>query len=146
MPKTGRSSYPTTDVVPYGLGNRRLSPPPSLSEREKAHFLDLVLGCPSSQFERSDLPLLIRWSELAAMAEEAAEHLRTEDLVVDGKVNAWFTIHQMATKSMSGLALRLKVSPQARSPKAPKTRPTPTSFYDRMYAEDIDGKVDEGRS
>jgi hypothetical protein len=132
MAKSGRSSFTTYDTAPYGTGKRRLSAPSTLGDREKAHFLALVSRCPASQFEPSDLPLLCRWAELCAMAEEASEHLATQDLVVDGKLNPWFVAHQMATKSLSGLALRLKVSPQARSPKAPKTRPMTLSYYEQQ--------------
>jgi hypothetical protein len=37
------------------------------------------------------------------------------------------------------MALRLRISPQARAPKAPKTVPAPTSYYDRMELEGTDG-------
>jgi hypothetical protein len=42
MAGTGRKPFETTDVVPFGAGNERLRPPPSLREPEKQAFLDLV--------------------------------------------------------------------------------------------------------
>jgi predicted metal-binding membrane protein len=141
MAKTGRNPFTTYDTAPYGTGKRRLSPPSSLGEREKAHFLALVSRCPATQFEPSDLPLICRWCELCAMAEEASERLAIEDLVVGGKINVWFTVHQAVTKSLSGLALRLKVSPQARSPKAPKVKAAQMSVYDMMELSEPDDEA-----
>ena len=77
----------------------------------------------------------LRRAQRADLAERRS-HL------VGGKVNPWFTVHQMATKSLSGLALRLRVSPQARSPKAPKTKPMTLSAYERMArAEEPDDET-----
>ena len=39
-----------------------------------------------------------------------------------GKPSGAFTIHKEATKTLNALALRLRVSPQARPQKAPKSR------------------------
>src|SRR5262249_27343909 len=109
--------------------------------REKAHFVALVSRCPATQFQQSDLPLICRWAELAAMAEEAAEHLQTEDLVVGDKLNPWLLAHLQVTRALSGLALRLKVSPQARSPKAPKVKAAPMSVYDIMELSEPDDEA-----
>jgi len=50
----------------------------------------------------------------------------------DGKVSAWFAVHERAVKGLVALALRLRVAPQARSFKAPKRTAAPTSYYDRL--------------
>jgi hypothetical protein len=139
MAKTGRQPYETTDVVPFGIGDSRLRPPATLGEPEKRAFLDLVTTTDPKQFRASDLPLLCRWAELTVMAEQAASELAAGSMVTaDGKVSPWFTIHQMATKSLSGLALRLRLGPQSRTPKAPKTKPAAVSYYDRIT---LDGEV-----
>jgi hypothetical protein len=136
MPNTGRQPYETTDVLPFGTGVSRLRPPASLGEPEKAAFLDLVTSCPATQFEASDLPLLVRWAELVAMAETAAGELTVGGMVTaDGKVSPWFTVHQQATKTLSGLALRLRLGPQSRTPKAPKRKAGPLSYFDIMELE-----------
>ena len=138
MAGTGRKPFETTDVVPFGAGNERLRPPPSLREPEKQAFLDLVTTTDPKQFRPSDLPLLCRWAELTVMAEQAAGELQAGGMVTaDGRVSPWFTIHQQATKGLTGLALRLRLGPQSRTPKAPKTKPAAVSYYDRMTLEGV---------
>jgi phage terminase small subunit len=133
MAKTGRSSFATFDTSAYGVGSSRLKPPPSLPEPEKQVFLNLISACPSSQFTASDVPLLLRFCELVVLAERAAEGLRSEPLVTaDGKVSPWATLHASATKGMVHLSLRLKLSPQARSQRAPKTLAGSLSYYERQ--------------
>ena len=55
----------------------------------------------------------------------------------EGKTSAWVGIHASALKGMILLALKLKLSPQARSPKTPKVKASPVSFYDRV-SDDAD--------
>jgi hypothetical protein len=77
------------------------------------------------------------------MAETAARELAAGGMVTaDGRISPWFAIHERATKSLVALALRLRLSPQARADKAPKTLPRPTSYYDLQQLEDgrDDGK------
>jgi hypothetical protein len=133
MARTGRQSFTTFDVTPYGVPNLRLRPPASLGTPEKRVFQDLINRVPVGQFRESDLPLICRWCELTIMAEKAAAELATGGMVTaDGKLSVWFTIHQQATKSLSGLALRLRLGPQSRAGKAPKTLPGVKSYYDSM--------------
>jgi phage terminase small subunit len=136
MPPSGRPPYDTLDIAPYGVGTARLRPPASLGEPEKRAFLDLVTTTPAGQFQASDLPLLCRWAELTVMCEQAQGELAAGGMVVTddkGKASAspWFSIYTQATKALSGLALRLKVGPQARAPKAPK-KIAAISYYERM--------------
>jgi hypothetical protein len=123
--------------VPFGAaGERRLRPPVGLPDPERRVFLDLVATTPASQFAPSDLPMIVRWCELCVLAERAAEGLRSNALVtVDGKPSPWVALHASAVKGLTLLALRLKLSPQARAPKAPKKLPVPMSFYERMNLE-----------
>ena len=54
-------------------------------------------------------------------------------MTTDGKLSPWFAIHQKTTKAMTGLALRLRLSPQSRVAKASKKTPAaPVSYYERM--------------
>ena len=142
MPKTGRQPYETTDVVPFGVGIRRLRPPASLSEPQKAAFLDLVTACPATQFEPSDIALLVRWCELCVMAESANVELQASGMLApDGKPSPWFRIHLESTKALSNLALRLRLGPQSRAPKAPKRKAGPLSYFDIM---ELDRGANEG--
>src|SRR5262249_19131437 len=143
---TGRQPHETLDVVPYGLDHRRLRPPDSLGEPERRAFADLVLSCPVAQFQAADLPLLCRWAELTVMAETAAGELTAGGMVTrDGKISPWFAIHERATKGLVALALRLRLAPQSRAKKAPKVKPGPVSYYDRMRV--LEGELgDDGLS
>jgi hypothetical protein len=136
MPHTGRQSYATIDVTPFGPEGRP-RPPKSLGELEKRAFLDLISKVPAGQFRASDISLICRWAEVTVMAEQAAGELAAGGMVTaDGKVSPWFAIHERCTKSLVALALRLRLSPQARADKAPKTLPGPVSYYDLKQLED----------
>jgi len=70
------------------------------------------------------------------MAEQAARELAASGIVAaDGRVSPWFSIHQQATKGLTALALRLRLGPQSRASKAPKTLAGPVSYYDRRTLE-----------
>jgi phage terminase small subunit len=143
--QTGRKPFTTIDITPFGLPDGRLRPPASLGQLEKQAFLDLISRVPAGQFRESDLPLLCRWCEASVMAEQAAGELAAGGMVVDGRVSPWFGIHERATKSLVALALRLRLSPQARADKAPKALPGPVSYYDLKALEnggDDDDKVE----
>jgi phage terminase small subunit len=146
MASTGRQPYQSWDTVPYGTGTRRLRPPASLSEPQKRAFIDLVVACPSTQFEPQDIPLLVRWCELCVMAEAASVELQASGMLApDGKPSPWFTIHQQATKSLSGLALRLRIGPQSRAHKAPKKLTASSSYFDIEMELGRDASEDEGK-
>jgi hypothetical protein len=147
--KTGRKSFVATDIIPYGE-SRRLAPPASLGEGERKAFLDLVLACPSEQFTPADLPLLCAWAETVALRERMATRMAVEgELDEKGKPSGAFTIHKEATKTLNALALRLRVSPQARMQKAPRRTMQSASYYDRLNLElqaDQERERDDGAS
>jgi hypothetical protein len=105
-----------------------------LSDDAKRHFVDFVTTAHSRQFTAGDLPLLVRWAELCVAAERAAFEMEQRGGMVtpDGKVSAWFAIHQQATKALSGLALRLRLGPQSRQQRQSKKTVGSTSYYDEM--------------
>jgi phage terminase small subunit len=134
--QSGRKPFETNDVVPFGVERRRLQPPDCLGELQRRAFLDLVCSVPISQFRRSDLALLCRWSELTVMAETAAFHLGADGMVINGKegpkVSPWFTIHRDATRELRALSQRLQLGPRGRTLKAPKVKPGSVSYYETM--------------
>jgi hypothetical protein len=137
--RTGRKPYETSEVVPFGVERRRLQPPDCLGELQRRAFLDLVTSCPASQFRKSDVSLLCRWSELTVMAETAAFHLGADGMVTaDGKVSPWFTIHRDGTRELRALSQRLQIGPRGRTPKAPKTKAGAVSYYETMALEGFD--------
>jgi hypothetical protein len=133
MAKTGRPPYETSDVVRFGVDQRRLSPPASLGDAERRAFVDLVTNCPAGQFHPSDLPLLCRWAELVVMAETAAKAMANLGMLKpDGKPSGHFAIHREATRALNALALRLRLGPQSRAQKAPRRTVSPASYYEKM--------------
>jgi phage terminase small subunit len=144
MTATGRRPYDTSDSPVFGVPSARLRPPTWLPGPLREAFVELVASVPASQFQASDTPLIVRWLELQGMIEDAAAQIRAEGMVTtDGKVAPWVRIHLDCTKALSGLALRLKLSPQARSPKAPKTKPGTMSYYDQQRLMEADNASEE---
>jgi phage terminase small subunit len=135
MGKSGRKPFIAADVIPYGA-TPRLAPPAILGEGEKRAFLDLILACPAEQFSPADMPLLCAWAETVVLRERMAARLSVEGEITDqGKVNPAFNIHREAVRTLNLLALRLRVSPQARMQKAPRREMQEGSYYDRMNLE-----------
>jgi phage terminase small subunit len=129
----GRPSFTTTDVHPWHLGNQRLRPPEHLGEIERKAFVDLIARTPQAQFVEADVPLLTRWCELELQAQTAAAELRTHGMLTPaGERSPWLAIHAAAVKGQAMLALRLRLGPQSRASKAPKSLPAKMSYYERM--------------
>ncbi len=92
----------------------RLDPPSSLPKPERRIFETVVNACDSRHFRASDLPLLVRYVEACALGDEAAQHLRIEGAVVNGKASPWIIVQEKAVRAMVALALRLRLAPQSR--------------------------------
>src|SRR5262245_21298073 len=114
MRKRGRVS-----AAEYGLPRvdgkpNRLQPPDHLSKDERRRFVDLVASVDTTHFRPGDLPLLCRYVEADALAERAAEELRTAGPVVDGRPSPWIVIQEKAVRALVSLSMRLRLSPQSR--------------------------------
>jgi phage terminase small subunit len=133
-----RSTYTTFDTPEFSgeAAPRRLRPSARLTGRARAIFTETVADCAMGHFRKSDRPLLERYAEAAALAEHAADEMATNGVVIESKPSPWFGIYVAAIKAMNNLALRLRISPQSRSPRAPKTLPAPQSYYDVMDLEE----------
>jgi len=145
---TGRKPFTTIDVSPFDMPVERLEAPPHLGPAATRIFRDLVLRVPAGQFKPSDLSLVCRWAEWTAVADRAAAEMATGALVTpDGLPSPWIVIHERATKQLIALALRLRLGPQSRADKAPKTQAAKDlSYYERMALEgDDDGDGDPDR-
>jgi phage terminase small subunit len=112
----------------------RLRPPAELSELERQAFLAIVTSVESGHFRESDLPLLCAYCRAIIAECEAASELARSP-VVDNEPSPWLRIHQAAVKTMMGLSMRLRLSPQSRQANNP-TRPAPSvSYYERAALE-----------
>lgn len=108
-----RKSAASLSVVAADGQSFRPNPPASLSEAERTIFLDLVAGCDRRHFRPSDLPLLCRYVEAAALGDQAAAQLRL-GAVVNGRPSPWITVQEKAVRAMVALSMRLRLSPQSR--------------------------------
>jgi hypothetical protein len=107
-----------------------------MAEDARQLFLDVVLANDPTHFKPSDMPLLCRYAEANALAARAAAALlQAGPIVVGNKLSPWLTVHAAATKEASALAMRLRLSPQARMPNNPKRSQQPLSVYERMRLE-----------
>lgn len=114
----------------------RLRPPATLSEAERAAFIEIVNSCDPKHFVRSDLPLLCRYAEASVLAEQAAQELR-QGAVIGGRPSPWITVQEKAVRALIALSMRLRVSPQARQPNNPSRKTTAgPSAYDLMEPDD----------
>jgi hypothetical protein len=131
-----RQSAASSEIAPYATPSpiARLKPPATMSEAARKLFLDLVLGSREDHFRASDLPLLVRYCEANAMAERAETEMAREP-VIKGKASPWVGIHGQMTKAASALAMRLRLSPQARAPNNPTKPVRELSYYDRVDLE-----------
>jgi hypothetical protein len=81
-------------------------------------------------FQASDVHLLAAYAAACALAGRA----ETELLAIDGAPHArWLAAWEKATRAMANLALRLRISPQARRERAMK--PRVLSWGERMALE-----------
>jgi phage terminase small subunit len=146
MGGTGRKPYSTVDIFPFDQPVERLKPPDHLGPAATRIFRDLVARVPAGQFKPSDLSLVCRWCEWTAIADRAAAEMATNDLVTpDGRPSPWIAIAERASKQLVALSLRLRLGPQSRVSKAPKTEaPGQQSYYERMVAEEDNAETGDG--
>jgi phage terminase small subunit len=113
MRQRGRKSGASLGVLQVDGKPNRLNPPTSLSAAERAIFFDVVAACDRDHFRPSDLPLLVRYVEAAALGDQAAEQLRL-GAVINGKTSPWIIVQEKAVRAMVALSMRLRLSPQSR--------------------------------
>jgi phage terminase small subunit len=73
----------------------------------------VVAACDRDHFRPSDLPLVVRYVEAAALGDQAAAQLRL-GAVITGKPSPWITVQEKAVRAMVALSMRLRLSPQSR--------------------------------
>jgi hypothetical protein len=99
-------------------GSVPVLPPAGLSAAARAAFITLVAECPPDHFEASDTSLIARYAVASVLAEGAETKLQADP--ADTKALA---VWEKAVRTMSALALRLRLGPQSRREKAKVDRP-----------------------
>jgi hypothetical protein len=82
------------------------------------------------------MPLLEQYCENVILNKKAAAELRTAP-IVDGKPSPWLVIAEKSHRACVALAMRLRLSPQARQPNNPKREPQ-LSAYEKMRLSNAD--------
>ena len=118
-------------VLSPGRPIERLQPPADLTEAARETFLDLVGAVEAAHFQPQDTPLLAAYCRAVEMEREAHRQLRENGHVTGCKPSPWLGVLQQAMKAIGTLSMRLRLSPQGRSPTNPKRSP-PMSYYERM--------------
>ena len=109
----------------------RLTPPAELDELEREVFASIVASCPAEHFRVSDLPLLASYAAAVVRERRARGEFDREPILADGRPSPWGIVLAQATKTMLGLSLRLRLSPQGRGKPSTKAE-AQLSYYERM--------------
>ena len=110
----GRKSADELSVLRVDGKPNPLKPPAHLSKDERRRLEQLVGSVDPTHFRPSDLPLICRYVEADALAEQAAAELRTAGPVVDGRASPWLIVQEKAVRALVSLSMRLRLSPQSR--------------------------------
>jgi len=128
MPRRSKAELAMASVIqPHAP--TPVQPPASLSEPARKAFVELVTDCAPDHFEASDVTLLARYANAVVFTEQAEARLQANP--DDTKALA---LWEKATRTMSGLALRLRLGPQSRREKA-KTPRGPLTWDEQFRLE-----------
>jgi phage terminase small subunit len=119
---------PKPTLTPIASLPKRLKPPATLSVLACKEFTRIIAAEPAAHFKESDLSLLVQYCEAVAMAERAVEELQRDDAPARSLM-----LWEKATRVMTALSMRLRLSPQSRAPNAPKREKL--SAYEKMALE-----------
>jgi hypothetical protein len=128
MRQRGRKSADNLATLVVNGDPPRLDPPPTLADPERTLFVQIVEACAPTHFVPSDLPLLIRYVEALALADEAAGHLHSEGAVIKGKPSPWLVVLEKCQRAVVALSLRLRLAPQSRVDPKTLARQQPLPF------------------
>jgi phage terminase small subunit len=102
----------TLSVAHIGPGAQRLAPPAELGT---AIFKQVVASVPYEHFCAEDVALLCAYSRAMALERRASKELAAS-AVVGSAPSPWVAVHSAAIRSISTLAVRLRIGPKSRHP------------------------------
>jgi len=134
MPRKSRAELEVvTPLRPRPPTPPTISPPAGLSAPAKAIFNEIVGCCDVDHFRRSDVRLLAVYCSAAAMVERCEPHLAGDGDKPPDK--EWISAWKEASRTMSNLAMRLRLGPQSRREKALKPKQLDWSTHFRLERE-----------
>jgi phage terminase small subunit len=136
-----RKSASSANVLSIASSNKWLRPPPNLPQAERDLFASLVAANPPSHFKLSDMPLLTQYCAAAILNDQAAQELRVAPVIGGLKPSPWLAVFEKTNRAVVALSMRLRLSPQARSPNHPpgarkEPRPSAYEIMRRAAADD----------
>jgi len=137
MKQRGRKSLANLVALNVDGSPPPLQPPSTLSDPERRIFAATLTAC--DHLRASDMPLLVRYCEIVALSDHAAERLRID--VMKGRPSSWLTTQERLIKLLVILGRQLRLSPLSRSSSDPKTlarsgNGLAVSAYELMRLED----------
>jgi hypothetical protein len=135
MTQPGRKSSEAKSALAWIGPPPRLVAPPGLGESERRVFVDIVAACEPEHFRPSDMPLLVAYCRAVVLEDRAAQEYAKAPVTPAGQISPWSIVHGNALKSLLGLSLRLRLSPQGRAKAVSTKRPMQLSYYERMTLE-----------
>jgi hypothetical protein len=110
--------------------SERLRPPAELTAAEKKIFVALVMSVKPEHFQSGDMPLLTAYAHACALEIDLARKIAKDDKAM----LRW----EKTCKTMVALSLRLRLSPQSRTPTHTAPRPSsgrplpPANYFEQM--------------
>jgi len=134
--RRGRKSQAELEMEPLMVPSEiaPIPPPLSLSEAARGVFLDIANSNHPEHFEPADASLLARYANAVVFSEQAEARLHADP--DDTKALA---LWEKSTRTMSGLALRLRLGPQSRRERAKAPRGPLT--WDEKFRLDNFGRL-----
>jgi hypothetical protein len=116
----------------------RLRPPSELTAAERKIFIELVANNKPEHFRPSDMPLLCAYVHACAVEATLAKHIAKDEKAL----LRW----EKACRVLTSLSMRLRLSPQSRTPTHTAPRPSrerpmqPANYYETMRLQDGNGE------
>jgi phage terminase small subunit len=121
--------------------SNRLPPPSDLDPATAAVWRRLIGSCHPDHFNHSDVELIRAYVEAAVLAQEAYAEMRAHGRIIDGRPSPWLPLLEKTTRTLAGLAPRLRLGPSARTDPKTTTRQQNgmrPSIYDTLNLDDVE--------
>ena len=133
--RKGRKTQEAVALASFRGEPARLPPSPGLSEVERKLFCDIVLASSPGHFQEIDRPLIDAYCRALVLLTETTKAIAA---CPDNASTALLKVNAQAYRMVHGLAMRLRVSPQARAGHnnpASRLPRAARSYYDRAALE-----------
>jgi hypothetical protein len=139
MKQRGKQSAEAKSIPTNGDDGRiRLEPPDNLSMTEARIFREVVATSPTGKFSHSDVFMLVTFSRITALLDDAMTAVRQAD---DGNLTQKIKVVTELAKTQTTISTKLRLAPQSRTSHQATARQHlghNPSYYDLMRAKGWD--------